>query len=147
MKKQLENMKESNRSEVVSWDSSITSLYSPTITTLFSYELPDRYELKKNEYISFLDITYDGDKTKIKEAFRWSNVYLWLLNTLKVNGGYMYFGALSERLHNVLVSDPKPYRKDVKVMLSNLLSMIEILEMEEITIDRPNYSQRVSLGM
>ena len=32
-------------------------------------------------------------------------------------------------------------------MLSNLLSMIEILEMEEITIDRPNYSQRVSLVM
>ncbi len=147
MKNQLGNIKESNRSEVISWDSSITALFSPTVTTLFSYELPDKYEMKKNEYLSFLDLTYDGDKSKIKEAFRWSNAYLWLLNTVKDNGGYMYFGALSEKLHNALVSDPKPYRKDVKVMLSNLLSMIEILEMEEITIDRPNYSQRVSLAM
>ena len=92
-----------------------------------------------------MDLTYDGDKSEIKEAFRWSKAYLWLLNTVKDSGGYMYFGALSEKLHNALVSDPKPYRKDVKVILSNLLSMIEVLEMEEITIDRPNYSQRVSL--
>lgn len=96
MKNQLGNIKESNRSEVISWDSSITALFSPTVTTLFSYELPDKYEIKKNEYLSFLDLTYDGDKSEIKEAFRWSKAYLWLLNTVKDSGGYMYFGALSE---------------------------------------------------
>ena len=57
----------------------------------------------------------------------------------------MYFGELSASLHNTVVSDPKPYRKDIKKMLANLLNLIEELEMEEIVIDRPNYSQRVSL--
>ena len=57
----------------------------------------------------------------------------------------MYFGALSEKLHNALVSDPKPYRRDVKQMLTNLLSLCNQLGMEEIVIDRPNYSQRVKL--
>ena len=64
---------------------------------------------------------------------------------LKGNDGCMYFGELSQNLHNALISDPKPYRRDVKKMLANLLSLIEKLGMEEIVIDRPNYSQRVML--
>ena len=79
------------------------------------------------------------------EAFRWSNAYLWLLTVLKENEGCLYYGVLSEKLHNAMVSDPKPYRRDVKKMLSNLLLLIQELNMEEITIDRPNYSQRVRL--
>ena len=57
----------------------------------------------------------------------------------------MYFGKLSESLHIAVVSDPKPYRKDIKIMLMNLLKLIKKLEIEEIIIDRPNYSQRIRL--
>ena len=57
----------------------------------------------------------------------------------------LYFGALTEKLHNALVEDPKPYRREVKELLSNLLSWVEELEMEEIVIDRPNYSQRIRI--
>lgn len=83
----------------------------------------------------------------MKETFRWSNAYLWLLNVLKENDGCMYFGAITEKLHNALVSDPKPYRRDVKQLLANLLSMIERLQMDEVIVDRPNYSQRVRLKL
>ena len=92
-----------------------------------------------------MDETFSGDTDKLKETFRWSNAYLWLLTTLRENEGCLYFGALAERLHNSLVSDPKPFRRDVKVMLANLLTLIEELNMEEIVIDRPNYSQRIQL--
>lgn len=57
----------------------------------------------------------------------------------------MYFGAVTEKLHNALVTDPKPYRRDVKQMLANLLDLIEKLGMDEIVIDRPNHSQRIRL--
>ena len=57
----------------------------------------------------------------------------------------MYFGAITQELHNALISDPKPYRRDVKQMLSNLLDLIDLLHMEEIEIDKPNYSHRVRL--
>ena len=97
------------------------------------------------EYFSFMDETYAGDVEKLKDAFRWSNAYLWLLNTLKENNGCLYFRALTEKLHNALVSDPKPYRRDAKKMLANLLKLIIELEMEEIEIDQPNYSQRITL--
>lgn len=37
------------------------------------------------------------------------------------------------------------HRREIKVMLANLLQLIEKLEMDEIVIDRPNYSQRIKL--
>lgn len=145
LKRQFDEVEKLGNTEGHSWDSTIMSLFNPQIETLFSYELPDEFEFKVGEYFSFLDEKYDGNKEKLKDTFRWSNAYLWLLDTLKHNEGCMYFGELSANLHNAVVSDPKPYRKDIKVMLANLLKIIEELEMEEIVIDKPNYSQRVRL--
>ena len=127
------------------WDDEIKNMFNPRITTLFSYELPDKTEFCNGEYVSFLDIEYNGDVSLLKESFRWSNSYLWLLTVLKENDGCMYFGSITEKLHNSLVSDPKPYRKDVKQLLANMLNLIEVLDMDEIVVDRPNYSQRVRL--
>lgn len=146
LRKQINQVSEQPERTVYSWDLSITKLFNPHINTLFSYELPEDFALEPGEYFSFLDETYDGDKEKLKEVFRWSNAYLWLKETLKENDGCLYFGGITEKLHNVLVSDPKPFRRDVKQMLSNLLKLIDELEMEEIVIDRPNYSQRVRLS-
>ena len=112
---------------------------------MFSYELPDKADFFSGEYIAFLDTVYSGDTSILKETFRWSNAYLWLLNILRENDGCLFFGTITEKLHNALVSDPKPYRKDVKQLLANLLCMIDTLQMDEIMIDRPNFSQRVSL--
>ena len=145
LKSQIDAVEKSGQKENHSWDASITTMFNPHIDTLFSYELPEDYTLRNGEYFSFLDETYDGNIDKFKESFRWSNVYLWLLTTLKGNDGSLYFGTLTEKLHNTLVSDPKPYRRDVKQMLANLLRLIDELNMEEIVIDRPNYSQRVSI--
>ena len=145
LKRQFDSVKKTDNADGYSWDSSIMSLFNPHIETLFSYELPEDFELKKGEYFQFLDESFDGNKEKLKELFRWSNSYLWLLDTLRDNEGSMYFGALSAALHIAVVSDPKPYRKDIKQMLANMLKLIEELKMDEVMIDRPNYSQRVSL--
>ena len=126
------------------WSKEITDKFTPEITTLFSYEIPSG-QVDANSYIDFLDEDFHGDRSALKNAFRWSNVYLWLLATLRKNNNCLYFGALTEKLHDALISDPKPYRKEVKTHLSNLLKLIEDLEMDEIFIDRPNYSQRIRL--
>lgn len=127
------------------WDDEVKNMFNPRITTLFSYELPDKGEFCNGDYIPFLDTEYNGDASLLKESFRWSNSYLWLINILKENDGCMYFGAIAEKLHNSLVSDPKPYRKDVKQLLANMLNLIEQLNMDEVVIDRPNFSQRIRL--
>ena len=145
MKQQFDAVNKNEESISHRWDKAIMNLFKPCVETLFSYELPDEFELKKGEYFSFLDETFDGNKVKMKEIFSSSNCYLWLIDTLKNNNGCMYFGKLSESLHIAVVSDPKPYRKDIKIMLMNLLKLIKKLEIEEIIIDRPNYSQRIRL--
>lgn len=146
LKRQFDSVEKTENKSGHSWDSSIMKLFNPHVEALFSYELPENFQLKSGEYFQFLDESFDGNKEKLKEIFRWSNAYLWLLDILKSHNGCMYFGELSASLHNAVVSDPKPYRKDIKQMLANLLRLIEELEMEEILIDRPNYSQRVMLG-
>lgn len=135
----------STKSETASWNNDITSLFKPHVDSLFSYELPESGSVRKGDYIAFLDIMYDGNIEEVRRLFRWSSSYLWLLTTLEENDGCLFFGALTEKLHSVLITDPKPYRREVKLLLANLLRMVEDLEMEEIIIDRPNYSQRVRL--
>lgn len=145
MQKQIDEIETEQTTARHSWDSDVTKLFEPHIDALFSHELPDKIELVDGEYISFLDEQFVGDKERLKNSFRWSNIYLWLLSKLKEHEGCMYFGTITQELHNALISDPKPYRKDVKLMLANLLDLIELLQMEEVVIDRPNYSQRVRL--
>lgn len=145
MKQQFEAIEPAEKQKSHSWNTEITKRFNPCINTLFSYELPEDFNLVEGEYFSFLDYTYYGDMNAFKEVFRWSNAYLWLLKLLKDNDGEMYFGAVTEKLHNALVTDPKPYRRDVKQMLVNLLELIQKLEMDEVVIDRPNHSQRIKL--
>lgn len=145
MKRQFDSIEPSEQQKSHSWNTEITNRFNPSVNTLFSYELPEEFNLVEGEYFSFLDYTYYGDIDAFKEVFRWSNAYLWLQKLLKENGGEMYFGAVTEKLHNALVTDPKPYRRDVKQMLANLLDLIEKLGMDEIVIDRPNHSQRIRL--
>ena len=78
--------------------------------------------------------------TSIEKKFKSLKCFEWLL--LNVNDE-VYFGELTAKLHDALIDDPKPYRKEVKELLSNLLQWIVILEIDDFTIDRPNYSQRI----
>ena len=145
LKEQYQKISTYEQGKQYAWNQEIYELFTPKVKTLFSYELPEKKEFSIGEYVTFLDTIYCEDIKAMKETFRWSNAYLWLLNLLKENDRCMYFGTITEKLHNALVSDPKPYRRDVKVLLANLLAIIEKLHMEEVVVDRPNYSQRVRL--
>lgn len=128
------------------WSKEITNLFSPHVNTLFSYEFPDKNSYNVGEYVNFLEESCSDSLDEMQEKIRWSNAYIWLLDTLKKNDNCLYFGGLTEKLHNALVTDPKPYRRDVKVLLANFLSVVEQFEMPEILVDRPNYSQRIRLN-
>lgn len=145
LKDQYENIKGDESSDNLQWSSEIIDMFDHKVNSLFSYELPNKPEFGESDYIDFLDIDGSVESKIIKDCLRKSKVYNWLINEVKKNNGEIYFGNLSAALHDALVEDPKPYRKDVKVLLSNLLSLIEQWNMEEIIIDRPNYSQRIRL--
>ncbi len=70
----------------------------------------------------------------------------WLVKTLKaMPDNEIFFGALTQILHDEIKDDPTPYRKDVKSLLQNLLTYCEAYMKEIIEISRPNYSQKIKL--
>jgi hypothetical protein len=73
---------------------------------------------------------------------------LWLYNYVSsCPDKTSYFGGVTAALHNTLVNDPKPYRKEVKDLLANTLGWIQALNIEDVTIDIPNYSQRIRVNV
>ncbi|MBD5439169.1 MAG: hypothetical protein HDR37_11530 [Treponema sp.] len=148
LKKQYDKIdKTCSDGETLSWDDSILHMFHRDVRTLFSHDFPDTTIVPGDGGCipPFLDDSECADARQIKEAFRLSNCYAWLLSVLRKNGGCLYFGQLTAELHDALVEDPKPYRKDVKMLLANLLTWTQELHMEDIVIDMPRHSQRVRL--
>lgn len=129
------------------WSSEIKNLANTKVKTLFSYDLPDSENInfRSGDRIDFLDFITDGNIETVKNIFMSSNCYKWLFNILVENNGSIFFGELTQKLHDSIVEEPKPYRKNIKQMLSNLLNWIQELKIDNIIIDRPNHSQRIRL--
>ena len=85
------------------------------------------------------------DLLALELAFKATRIFRWLVHTLKSSNGEMYFGTLSESLHNTLLDDPVVYRRDVKIVLQTLLQWCQLLDGVGVVVDRPNHSQRVRL--
>lgn len=83
--------------------------------------------------------------SRVAQAFRHSRMYRWLVEQLKLSDGVTYFGALAVALHDSLLDDPGPSRRDVKTLLQNLLSWCQQMPGCSIKVDQPNHSQRVTL--
>lgn len=81
-----------------------------------------------------------GDRFLDSRAWRWLEARL-----LAAPEGELYFGELSARLHDLLLDDPRPYRKDVKNLVSNLLNWAVALATARVALDRPEHSQRLRL--
>jgi hypothetical protein len=86
-----------------------------------------------------------NDLTVLRSSFRDSKIFRWFYAAMRAQEGGCYFGKATAILHDQLFDDPKPYRQEVKGLLANLLSWIDGLELEEIKIDRPNHSQRITI--
>jgi hypothetical protein len=79
--------------------------------------------------------------------FKKSKIYSLLFELVERRGGEVYFGALSVALQHWLIEDPALYRKEVKVLVSNIYSWVANLNAYSIglCVDRPNYSERIRL--
>lgn len=144
MRQELEAV-ERNSGKIYRWSEGIQKLFLPDFSTLFTYDFPEfqNYQEYINHSIDFLDLESTWDLYQLRNKFKTCKVFLWLKNLIIEEGGEMYFGEITANLHNVLINDPKPYRKEVKELLVRLLQWIQDLEIEDVVIDRPNHSQRV----
>ena len=106
---------------------------------------------KHNEEVihdkALLDISYKDNFSlaELKSNFVNLDLYKWFIKQIKNKENRSFsFGELSALIHNSLFDDPKPYRKKVKILQSNFIKFLEVLELENIKIERPNYSQVIT---
>lgn len=133
-------------SSIASWPREISELFIPDYSILFTEDFPPCQHPQEAtiEDLVFLNLVPNASIADIKFAFSNSKCYQWLLCLIKEqDNSEMYFGAITANLHNTLLNDPTPFRKDVKHLVSNLLSWIEYLGISELQVDRPAHSQRV----
>ena len=135
-------------SKTFKWNTGIEQKFNPKIDLLFTYDFPSTSAPNFNDVNSFefLEMGYVPSQEELKQAFRWSKAFLWLYNYVSsCPDKTSYFGGVTAALHNTLVNDPKPYRKEVKDLLANTLGWIQALNIDDVTIDVPNYSQRIRI--
>lgn len=72
--------------------------------------------------------------------------FKWLVQFLELKDNKTsYFGEITAGIHDAFVKDPRPFRKDIKQHLVDLLYSIKRLNITEIEITRPNHSEVVKL--
>ena len=145
---EVANENGSVHSHSVQWSDDVKSRFNPVIDTLFTYDFPQSKSPDYNsvDCFDFLGLSYVPGKEELREAFRWSKSFVWLYNFINSSPEKTsYFGTVTAALHDSLIQDPKPYRKEVKELLANLLGWIQELDMDDMVIDTPNYSQRIKV--
>ena len=150
IEKEIENSRPKNDGDGAGWSSEVKSLLTSSISSLWVLDLP-RCGPKAllNADVSDEDVRQDlsllgVDDENISDILLVNQVkqtrfYGWLVNLLKVNGECR-FGKVTSELHDALIDDPKPYRKEVKEYIVNIFSWMEFLT-DDFIVDRPNYSQ------
>lgn len=100
----------------------------------------------KPEFLDVLGVSPGTSTATLKKAFMRCNAYRWLKSVLEQKEGKeIYYGGLTELIHNAIDDDPKPNRKKIKELQTNFLSWIKELDIDEIQIDRPRHSERIRL--
>ena len=114
---------------------------------LKNYDKKDTDIVHDLELFGVVNINPSEMEKEIKEKFLKSKIFNWLIARLKKSENQeIYFGSLSSIIHDSLLDDPTPYRKDVKKLQVNLYSFLKYYKPNNIIIDIPKTrSERIKL--
>jgi hypothetical protein len=79
----------------------------------------------------------------LKAAFRRTRVFSWICSVLRCHDS-LNFGGMSANLHNALLDDPRPYRRQVKEFVAVLFAWFELMD-DDFLIERYTRTSSVAL--
>ena len=135
----------------IKWPESVKQLLEADVNHLWVDDLFFTDPLDKNPKNEYFlhDLSLLGVNSKNDIDLVNSNqikIINWLKCQLhKEESKSLLFGAISERLHNALLNDPKPYRKNVKELQSNLFKWIKYLNLDDFSFEKYNHSETIYL--
>lgn len=104
---------------------------------LLSFDTNNEHQIHDFE---ILGLNFDNlNRENLAQQFKQTNAFRWLSNQIKRNNS-MRFGEISSHLHNSILDDPLPYRREVKDLVSNLYAWFELLS-DEFEVSRPRHTQ------
>lgn len=141
-----------NKSLPYKWPSSIKNLLEQEVDYLWVDELLFTSPSSNNDDdikhdLDLLELDrLDAEIDLLREQFSELRVVKWLKGQLlKEESKSLRFGAISSRLHDSLLNNPKPYRKEVKDFQVNLFNWLKYLEFPEFEFSKYNHSESISL--
>lgn len=92
--------------------------------------------------LGFSNISFIQNKKLALSGLRSSVIWKWLLRSVKTSDyDFVRFGEIAKNLHDSLLDDPRPYRRDVKEFLSNLYEWVRYLDPPELGIKKFNHTE------
>ena len=134
----------------LSWSKDVSDRLVRPVNSLWVSELPKcspfhllDCESNSEEYTSDLGLlgllSHDVSEASLTKSVSSTRFYCWLVSVVSGNDTYR-FGLITKKLHDSLIDDPRPYRKDVKDYVKNLFSWMEFL-VDDFVVERPNHTQ------
>jgi len=135
------------------WPSSIKNLLEEKVNYLWVDELlftspksNNKRDIEHDLNLLGLD-DFNVDIDILRSKFEDLKIIKWLKNQLEKEGSNsLRFGKISSLLHDALLNDPRPYRKEVKDFQVNLFDWLKYLELSEFKFSRYNVSESISLS-
>lgn len=78
-----------------------------------------------------LSLIRGADVVSVAEAFRMTRAYFWFVSEAH---NETRFGELSAKLHDAVKAEPRPYRKEIKILLQNLISWMTELYPDNVRV-------------
>ncbi|WP_020676166.1 phospholipase D family protein [Geopsychrobacter electrodiphilus] len=111
---------------------------SPTDTVIAFSEDEEHSIEHDSRLLGFPKGVERAQKAELSRAFLTSRAWLWVNCLIRESGeDGLFFGTLTQKLHNALLDDPTPYRKNVKGLVANLYAWIRYLDLPNVIIDQP----------
>ena len=116
----------------------IKRLWTDDFPILSFHEFSD-YKEKDDFYKHELDLfdVNEFNREIIKDRFKKTYIFNWTKNILENNDRKLYFGTMTDIIHNTLLDDARQYRRDVKRLQANLYSYIREFDYDEVKLSTP----------
>jgi hypothetical protein len=106
--------------------------------------------LEHDSEILGMDLVSEVDLVALKNSFEQSFPFRWLCRQLdqedKKTSRGLNFGKLSSLMHNHMLDDPKPYRREVKDLVSNIFDWVEFLGPAGVRIEQHNVTRSIHVA-
>ena len=149
MQAELSNIDSTSTSEIPDEWSLVDLTPQKELIGLFIEDFPKCNPFQLSDY-SDEDVLHDevmfGDNPSDSTQFKQSNVFRFIYQFLETQENKSAsFGAITDHLHNHILDDFSPYRKDIKRSLQYFILYLSFLKVEKISVSSYRHRQVLTI--